>query len=395
MKLPIGRIVVGAAIFSAQFAFSPSAEADYAVDGPEATTTTDLPASTDGGAIGGSLVVPNGAGPYPLLVTTHGFSGSSTNQLGWAQHFATYGFVVVVPSLPSTFDPDENVDAAIIEDLAAYYSNPPTGTPAFGKVDGTKIGLEGHSAGGLATTMASSVINPQATVLFDPVDANGVGVGDVPKICSPLMEIYADPSSCNNEEGWDSAKAVSLGDQIQFHVVGANHCSGENAVQTVFCDACGGTPTVASQDDFSRYATAFFLAYLKGDAAAAATITSSALAADTSISGPDVKAGKNCDGSTGPTLSSSDGGVVTTSDGGTGTGSNPGRDGGTIGGDAGNGASTSPSGSQDAETPGSDSSSGCSCNDVGRTDDRRNAYFLSAVAIGLVLARRKVRKTNR
>ncbi|MEO7110361.1 MAG: hypothetical protein ABI183_08000, partial [Polyangiaceae bacterium] len=61
MKLPIGRVTIGAGIFTALLAFSNAARADYSDVGPEAVTTSDLPASTDGGATGGSLVVPNGA----------------------------------------------------------------------------------------------------------------------------------------------------------------------------------------------------------------------------------------------------------------------------------------------------------------------------------------------
>lgn len=385
MNLPIGRGAIGGACFAAICAFSPVASAAYSDVGPEAVTTTDLPASTDGGATGGSLVVPNGAGPYPLLVTTHGFSGSSANQLGWAQHFASYGFVVVVPTLPNSFSPNEDVDAAIIEGLAATYSDPPSGSPAFGKVDGTKIGIEGHSAGGLATTMASSVINPQATVLFDPVDNGGVGVGDVPKVCSPLLEIFADPSSCNNSEGWDGAKAVSKGDQIQFHVVGASHCDGENAIQAGCTAVCGASST-ARQNEFASYATAFFLAYLKDDASAKTAITAATISADGALSNASVRAGTNCDGSS---SIGADGGLISSgSDGGSSSSSSGGSD-------AGDGASTTPSGSKNGATPGSDSSSGCSCTAVGENDDRRNAYFLSAIAIGLVLARRKIKKTSR
>jgi dienelactone hydrolase len=392
MKLPIGRVAVGG-IFTAIFAFSAIARGDYADVGPEAITTTDLPASTDGGATGGSLVIPNGAGPYPLLVTTHGFSGTSANQLGWAQHFASYGFVVVVPSLPSTFSPKEDTDAAIIEGLAATYSAPPSESPAFGKVDGTKIGLEGHSAGGLATTMASSVINPAATVLFDPVDNGGVGVGDVPRVCSPLLEIFADPTSCNNDEGWDGAKAVSKGDQIQFHVVGASHCDGENAIQAGCTALCGASST-ARQNEFASYATAFFLAYLKDDATAKSAISATALSADSAIASASVKAGSNCDGST---SIGADGGLIAVAEDG---GSEP-----SSGSDAGDAATTTRTGSQNGAAPSSDSS-GCTCTNVGSegNGDRQTGYFSSAVAIGLWIAKRKIRvgrvpsglkKTNR
>ncbi|MEO8878678.1 MAG: hypothetical protein ABI461_24020, partial [Polyangiaceae bacterium] len=219
-----------------------------------------------------------------------------------------------------------------------------------------------------------------------PVDNGAVGVVDVPKLCSPLLEIFADPTSCNNNEGWDGAKAVSLGDQIQFHVVGASHCDGENPVQSLCGGACGA-PATARQDAFARYATAFFLAYLKGDAAAKTALTATALSADTDLSGSSVKAGTNCAGS------------VTTTDGGTTSGDGGSGDGGTSGGDG--GASSGDGGSAQAgngDTPSSSDSSGCSCNNVGSSEDNdhQTGLFLSMIAIGAVLARRvkKARATK-
>ena len=141
-----------------------------------------------GGASGGKLVVPTGAGPYPLLVTSHGFSAAADNQVGWAEHFASYGFVVVVPTFPNTLSPDANVDADAIRALVAIYSNPASLSPAKGKVDGARIGLEGHSAGGLATTIAATKLAPGATVLFDPVDDSAAhGKAALPSMCTPLL----------------------------------------------------------------------------------------------------------------------------------------------------------------------------------------------------------------
>ena len=53
-----------------------SLAADYGAKGTEAATTSTLPAGT-GGATGGKVVVPSGAGPWPILVASHGFSASA------------------------------------------------------------------------------------------------------------------------------------------------------------------------------------------------------------------------------------------------------------------------------------------------------------------------------
>src|SRR5437763_1273009 len=51
------------------------AATDYAQPGPHTFKTTDL-VTFDAGAIGGKLVVPDDAGPFPILVTSHGWSAS-------------------------------------------------------------------------------------------------------------------------------------------------------------------------------------------------------------------------------------------------------------------------------------------------------------------------------
>jgi len=135
-----------------------AAAQDYAAPGPEAFTTTDF-ANGTAGSLGGKLVVPNRAGKYPLLVNTHGFSGNAAQQLGWGEHFASYGFVAVVPSMPGGLPPDHRGNGDIIRALALLFSDPTHVSPAQGKVDVERIGLSGHSAGGLQTTFAAALLN--------------------------------------------------------------------------------------------------------------------------------------------------------------------------------------------------------------------------------------------
>lgn len=291
MVLRARREWASIATFVAMTSFAGSAvAADYGAKGPETFTTTNLaPGST--GATGGKLVVPNGAGPYPIIVASHGFSASSANQLGWAEHFASYGFVVAVPDFPGGFAPDHVKNGATVEALVAEVAR------TVPKADATRVGLEGHSAGGLATTLAAAKIEPGAVVLFDPVDANGVGKTAFGALCSPTLVLFADAGQCNKSAEWKGFGPSTKGPLALANVVGASHCDGENAARGL-CSApivgCGAAAAPARQTVHARYATAHFLARLKGDTAAASALALAALTADAELAGASVKDGPLC-----------------------------------------------------------------------------------------------------
>ena len=373
----VGAVVAVCAV--ATTCLERDARADYSDPGPLTTTTSAL-APDAGGAPSGDLVVPDGPGPYPLIVASHGWSAAAEQQLGWAQHFASYGFVVAVPSFPDTIMPNAETDQGIIRGLLAYYGDPATASPAQGKVDRSRVGLEGHSAGGLATTIASAAVKPRATVLFDPVDANDAGAAAYATICSPVLGIFANPSSCNNDSEWSSFKTTSLGPQILFSVVGSTHCDGENTPRSLCGGVCGGAADAQRQLEYARYATAFFLAELTGDGNARAALSQSALAADTKISGVIVTNAPSCTsvpmmdaGGTSGGGSGGDGGAAV----GPGDGGQPGwHDAGTGGSrDAGQrDASTAPA-PGDAPSP---ASSGCTCTAQGGGGGGAEASLLMA-----------------
>jgi hypothetical protein len=272
---------------------SPARATDYSAAGPLTVTRSNL-GSTEGGSIGGYVVVPDGAGPYPLIVASHGWSADADQQVGWGKQFASWGFVVVAPSFPSTLTPDDQTDATIIETLAKSYADPTYTSAAQGKVEPGRLGLEGHSAGGLATTLASAAIHPQATVLFDPVDSNSDGQKALATLCNPLLGAFANPSSCNDNEAWWPYAGSSPGTQVLFHVVDSTHCDGENASRSLCGAVCGGVADTTRQAEYARYATAFFLAELAGDTAAAASLDLGALSADTAITSVSVRATSTC-----------------------------------------------------------------------------------------------------
>jgi len=342
------------------------AQRAYAAKGPSAVETKTLDAST-------RLVVPTGAGSYPLVVASHGFSASGDNQIGWAEHFASWGFVVAVPSFPSPLAPDTAANAGIIEDLVTRLRGP---LAAANKVAAGAFGLEGHSAGGLATAVAAAKIAPAATVLFDPVDRDDAGKAAYGSLCTPVLTIFAGPSSCNNQAGWKAFASTAKGERVSFDVKGSTHCDGENAPRALCGTFCGGAATAARQDVYAHFATAFLLARVTGDAAAAAALADATMTADTEIAGI-TRAASTC---------------AATPDAGT-SGSSSSSSGGASAGDAGTSGGAAAAGSGDAPAGDASSDSGCGAAPAGLAASRasRVAQTLAALALAaaLLLARRR------
>ncbi|HEY2513821.1 MAG TPA: hypothetical protein VGI39_23295 [Polyangiaceae bacterium] len=364
---------------------------DYADAGAYSVTTTALDGGV-AGAVAVDLVVPDSPGPFPLLVASHGWSASAAQQVGWAQHFASWGFVVAVPSFPNPLTPDAQVDRGIIASLVALCTDPTADTPAHGKVDPSRIGLEGHSAGGLASVLAASTVGPGAVVLFDPVDANDAGKSAYSTLCVPTLTLFADPSSCNNQEEWSSFAALTTSPAQSFHVVGSTHCDGENVDRGALCGiVCGGAASPTRQASYARYATAFFLAHLQGDAVAAAILSPWAIAGDPALadaqapSGSCTPDGGGALGAT-PDAGEGDGGASTGSSGEPGSGGSDGPMDAGAGGGLGGAAGSGSGGDSSAAPPAAGGSNGCGCSLAGSGGA---AAPVVPLALALVLARRR------
>ncbi len=267
--LAIGLVVLGIS------GRATGADRTYAAKGPRAVETTTEPKSKT------KVVRPTSGGPHPLVVASHGFAGSADNQMGWATHFAGWGFVVAVPSFASPLAPNHANNGKAIASLVAELTGPSAAT--FGVASGA-FGLEGHSAGGLATTLAAADLTPGAVVLFDPVDAAGAGQAAYAKLCAPVLGIFAEPGPCNNDAGWRAFAGGTQGELLAFDVVKSTHCDGENAPRSlcgVFCSSEGAS--TSRQAAYAHYATAFLLAHLRGDSAAATRLAATATGADSEI----------------------------------------------------------------------------------------------------------------
>lgn len=123
-------------------------------------------------------------GPYPAVVFVHGTAGFRSQSLEIVTHWASRGFIVIAADHPGLWlkdligslcgekAPAQMLDAdiaALVDALAA-----PAGDLAFlaGHVDGQRLGMSGHSAGGFAIEDQGG----RAQVLI-PMAASGTEAG--------------------------------------------------------------------------------------------------------------------------------------------------------------------------------------------------------------------------
>ena len=127
-------------------------------------------------------------GPYPAVVFVHGTAGFRSQSLEQVTHWASRGFVVIAADHPGLWLKDLLGSLCGVNAPAQQLGNDisslvgaikvPVGDLAFLKdhVDGARIGMAGHSAGGGAIKSFGGV----AQVLI-PMAAGGVEAGDVLK----------------------------------------------------------------------------------------------------------------------------------------------------------------------------------------------------------------------
>jgi MYXO-CTERM domain-containing protein len=234
-------------------------------------------------------------------VASHGFSASASNQIGWARHIASWGFIVAVPTFPgSTHATNGNI---IVKSVT--YARTEAGAKA-----GPATGLLGHSAGGLATVLAAENAKANAVVLFDPVDKDDAGKTALAQVCAPTLTMFAAPGGCNNQGVWKPIADSAKGPVTFFDVVGGSHCDGELPDRGIACALfCGGGADAGRQTTLARYATTMFMAKLKGAADAAQDLTKAKLDANTALADVQVRDTSTCAGNPSPDAGADSGGA--------------------------------------------------------------------------------------
>jgi acetyl esterase/lipase len=224
------------------------------------TTTLTMPDCPASNPVFIDVYRPTGAGPFPTVALGHGFVMGKGTMEGLGRALAEAGLLTVAPEFPALGncgDSDHARNGRIL--LAAIDQQ-----VALGLVDGTRVGVGGHSAGGLSALLAAGQRAMQVVVLLDPVDANGEGLAQAATVLAPTFFINAEPTVCsaqNNSAPWYAPKPAP---KARLRVVGSNHCEPEEPLNPLCTLTCGATWTSERAAKFKTSASAFFRRYLLG-----------------------------------------------------------------------------------------------------------------------------------
>lgn len=142
-----------------------------------------------------SILIPEGEGPFPLIVFSHGYGGSKDAYQRITTQWASHGYVVIQPthadsgaiqSIGDLFEvrdiwknerppqwKDRVADLSLVVDSIDGLER--RHRELRGKVDRTRIGVAGHSYGALTTELIAGTTsfaeNPPLELLDDRVDA--------------------------------------------------------------------------------------------------------------------------------------------------------------------------------------------------------------------------------
>jgi len=237
---------------------------DPATTGP-ATFTTGTPAipGTSGSrTVTSTVFTPSSAGPRPLVVVSPGFQLDRAQYTSYAEHLASWGFVVILTTYAeSGFSINHEAIAADVPKVIDWALADTTLA-----IDAQKIGLAGHSLGGKISVRAASLdARVKAVVGWDPVDSTNGGsvapervtgltarlavVGETTHPTPPSAFRQACPPAAENFQTFYSA---APGPALQVTVTGADHM---DWVDDPGCFVCGFCDAGAADAALTRTIT--------------------------------------------------------------------------------------------------------------------------------------------
>jgi predicted dienelactone hydrolase len=286
----IGRIapMVGCAIllvaascgFQPQRLLDPGQPGSYAVASVGATTTN--PAT--GSELSIDIYYPANNGgvdasgaPYPALVFAPGFLANATSYSGNGEHLASWGNIVAIPDFPSQ---DAEVRASDVQYLFSYLMGENTRGDSlfFNQIEPSRLGLTGHSLGGLNTLMIAARNDPflMAGVALDPAGgpfSSWDYEAELPHATAPLLVIGSEMESelCNSSAIYnDMFPYIGATHRVKIVIAGGSHCDFMDSDETeiTLCYwICGGDSEGREQrlELAEGYSAAWFNYYVQLD----------------------------------------------------------------------------------------------------------------------------------
>jgi predicted dienelactone hydrolase len=267
-----------------------------AVD-PMQTRTLDTaiwyPAAPGSGPINGSYLAvldapvdPSG-GPYPLVMFSHGSCGYPLQSTFLTARLASYGFIVVAPphpgntiyDFPACGSSPNQVSSAVErpQDIVNVLDqmlglNADSSSPFFGAIDPARLGMSGHSFGGLTTYLVLSIDSRFKVAMPMAPAAPPTGGFSVPS-----MTLIGAIDAVVNNTRTRARYADSQSPKLLVEIQNSGHYSFSNGC---FVSPDCMPPTTLTQDEAHaqvlRYALPFLEVYLAGDSSWAPFLTAAA-----------------------------------------------------------------------------------------------------------------------
>jgi predicted dienelactone hydrolase len=228
------------------------------------------------GGVTGAPVDPS-AGPYPIVLFSHGSCGYPLQSKFLTPLLASYGFVVVAPPHPgNTLEEFPNCRTADAQ-LASFFERPAdmtftldqivaaAGDPGSflaGVVDVDRVAMTGHSFGGL-TTYRVQAADPRIDVAVAMAPA---ALGQSPKFTVPSLTILGNIDTVVNNDLSRAAYAASSPPKMLVEIEHAGHFAFSD-----FCFAssdCNPPVTLSSaeaHDAALRFVLPFLMRHLAND----------------------------------------------------------------------------------------------------------------------------------
>jgi pimeloyl-ACP methyl ester carboxylesterase len=191
-----------------------------------------------------------------LVVLTHGFARGKAQMDGWAKIWASWGLDVVAPQMChlSAWDTQHEQNGHDLVDLAEDLNQD------------RPVIYVGHSAGGLASTLAAEEdMNAIGVLGLDPVDADNLGRTAAPKLSVPMGALMGISGQCNSDQnGTKIANLAAQGSALA--IVEADHCDFENPTDWLCEVACDNQAAKQSAEEIMRTIQVLSTAWLTSQA---------------------------------------------------------------------------------------------------------------------------------
>lgn len=269
--------------------------------GPYKTAVLEVPISVTGGTTRTTIIGPSDDGatltlrdaPFPVVVLSPGFTLATSYFTNYGQRLASYGLIAVLQKVPN--EVNHTTYRTNTVELLDWLEKPtgPDSSRVKGRLDPDKLGLVGHSLGGMISLHVAAA-DPRVKAVFglDPVDSeslpvkglltriklpSGVPIAYVGETISKGGLMPCAPAARNYEVLFASSPAPAFA----ITVIGAAHND--------FIDLCGlacaicpgGTAMKERTNRLAiRYVTAYFLRHLRGDVRAETYLSGGELGKD-------------------------------------------------------------------------------------------------------------------